>query len=1331
MQAEFHRVSESVADLSCNVTCCFTKSIDPQEGAELKMKNLANDHKRSLSRWASTAVLFLLVFGLLSFVPSLSAQSGAGSIQGTVADTTGAVLPGAAIHVVNQDTNVATDAQSNSVGFYQVPALFTGHYTLTVSASNMKIFKTSVELQVAQNVVINPVLVPGAVTQQIEVAADVVQLTTTDNGTIASTLESSRISQLPMNGRLLTTLTGMTTPGLEVSGTRANGLMGEALEYVADGVPLSDRQFGGEKNTISQIPDPDSVQEVRVETTNTSAQYTEPGTAIITTKSGTNSLHGSLFETARNNAIGVAKVRQNPSNYAAPHLVRNEFGASAGGPVILPKLYHGKDKTFWFFAYERYSLAQATTTLTSVPTQAMRNGDFSGLITSGNVPLTLYDPATTGVTPNNCAATPKNPVNPYCRTPFPNNNLAGRLAPTTKLIYDILPLPTTNDNPLVTTNLQAVNPNYTVVPTFTVRLDHVFSENNRAYLRYSNNDQTSTALRNYPANEPATIAADGFPFGASGIQAVPALSHTGAIGYTHVFSPTFFSETIVSQQWEDYYALGGGSPNTDFEKMLGTPNNFGEVGFPYWGDNSGQISPLSGTQFGYGMDQIVSTIDENLTKTVGRHQMQFGGRYRHERFAYLPDEISDAIEFGAYASAVEDPSSGANYLALTNTGHTEADAYLGAASNYVVNEEPPYGHYHDMEFDAYFQDNYHVTRNLTVNLGLRYENHPAPWTKYGVTESFDLKNDAVVFPVPTSTLISEGYTTQTIINNLISDGAKIETAAQAGMPANTLLRNYPFTFGPRVGFAYQPFSGKYGTVLRGAYGRYIYPVPVRSTLKNIQQDSPFTAQYNQSYIAAAQSPDGLPNYLLRSKQSVIMGVNSTNVVNSSTPTSLLPGINLFSMNPTNPPDYVTQVNFTVEQPLKASSALRLSWLWTHGTNLDQEYDYNLHPSNYVWEMQTGTVSPTGGTSAIGTNQYATTATGPYDKVTWGSNSVWDQKSGWSNDNALQANYQHLYHNGSAYQIAYVWSKPFRVGGNYSRDSIIDPAADYVGPTGTVSTMTEAWGPAILPYLPPVAPQGIAPYAFWHDLDKYENYIVDTAIPKQHITFNGVYDLPFGRGKRFLSNANRFLNELAGGFQIAGDGSIISQDFTVTATNWGPANRLQVYKHGAPITDCRSGVCRKAYLWWNGYIAPSAISGNNCGTTTDLVSGLPYGYQPYQTPIDNDCVKTDAAYAHYGANEVNITLPGGSPTAVSYSPAPQGGNPFSHTVLNGPFNYVADFSVFKVFPITERFNLRLNADAFNVFNNQGWVNPSGSDGTEQLTSSYNNGRQIQLTLRLSF
>ena len=164
-------------------------------------------------------------------------------------------------------------------------------------------------------------------------------------------------------------------------GTRMNGLVGEALEYDEDGAPTENRNFGGPNvSGQAQYQDPDSVQEVRVEASGGSAQYATPGTGIITTKSGTNEIHGSAFWTGRNNsAAGIAKARNNAYNAPAPNYKRNEFGASAGGPVVVPWLYHGKDKTFWFVAFEKYDYIYSPNEILATETAGMTNGDFSGL----------------------------------------------------------------------------------------------------------------------------------------------------------------------------------------------------------------------------------------------------------------------------------------------------------------------------------------------------------------------------------------------------------------------------------------------------------------------------------------------------------------------------------------------------------------------------------------------------------------------------------------------------------------------------------------------------------------------------------------------------------------------------------------------------------------------------------------------------------------------------------------------------------------------------------------------------------------------------------------
>ncbi len=444
------------------------------------------------------------------------AQSGAGTIQGTVQDLSGAVIPNCAIHVVNQATNIAVDTTSNSSGFYAVPGLFAGTYTLTFSSPGLKKHEAVVTLQNSQSLVLNPQLSLGDVAEKVTVAGETIQLATYDSGTVNTQLDAARIDQLPQNGRNVLGLAQNTVPGLEGGGTRANGLMQEGMEYSQDGAPMTNRNFGGEGNSAqATLPDPDSVQEVRFETLNSSAQFATPATVILTTKSGTNSLHGSFFETARNNYFGIAKARQNPANFAAPHLVRNEFGGSVGGPIYIPKLYNGQNKSFFFFAYERFSLRQAANELVTVPTVAMRNGDFSGLVNGAGIQQVLYDPSTTLGAADN-----------YARTPFPNNQIPiSRISPLAKTLYAATPLPQTIDNPLVNSNFNAINNTQQTVPNFTFRLDHTFNQDNRVYLRFTDVDQQQQALRNYPANSPANIAGGGLPEGATGYQAV---------SYTHL-----------------------------------------------------------------------------------------------------------------------------------------------------------------------------------------------------------------------------------------------------------------------------------------------------------------------------------------------------------------------------------------------------------------------------------------------------------------------------------------------------------------------------------------------------------------------------------------------------------------------------------------------------------------------------------------------------------------------------------------------------------------------------------------------------------------------------
>jgi hypothetical protein len=1321
------------------------------------MKAFANGVLNILQKKNVLTFATLTMLGLAMCCFNAIAQSGAGSIEGRVTDSTGAIMPGASIHVANQATGVAADAKANGAGYYQVPGLFTGTYTVSVTAPGMETYQRTIQLLAGQTAAINFSLKAGSVTQKVEVQADAVQLVTTTSSTLSSTLENSRINQLPMNGRVITSLVGETTPGLTshyAAGTIANGLMEDSsIEYEADGVPLLNRNFGGPNSMAqAQYPDPDTIQEVHTETSNSGAQYATPATAVISTKSGTNALHGSLFETMRNNGVGIAKSRSSLPTAKAPKLVRNEFGISAGGPIIIPHVYDGRNKSFWFLAYERYSSISSIPEPVFVPTAAMRKGDFSVLTNSAGAFQQLYDPSTTA--PNAACPTPglvggvqvwnAGPTvnNPYCRMPFgdgiqnsPNNNQIplSSLSPTSKILYDMTPLPTNSLSPVAgKSNLSIPDPTTYIVPTITFRVDHSFGEKDKAYIRYTSNKQTDLSLRNYPNPSPATVAADGIPAHASGLQNIATDQFAAALNYTHIFSPTFYSETTASQQWFYQFVGGGGYPQTNYEsKYFGLPNNFGETGFPVI--CSGCLMPFGGDQYQYYENQIIFNYDENLTKTVGKHQLHFGGRYRRERLSYLPSRQNDLAAFDATGTSLENTTSGTAYSGAANTGETEADFFLGDASSYSVTLEPPQGHGHDMEWDLYFQDDWKVTKNLTLNFGIRNTYIPGFWTKDGLMTTFDFKNDAFVMSNPTSYYIAHGYTTQAIITNLQNNGVKFETSAQAGFPSTNAENINKFE--PRVGFAWQPFGSKYGTVVRGGYGEYVFPTALRSSWQQGFAGFPFVQNYTQNYNTAAQSPDGLNNYLVRNPQNIVMGANSQNVVNSSTINAILPGSSVIALSPNYPPDVAQETSFTIEQPLKGNSALRVSWVYTHGSDLDQTYSVNNAMSPFVWEMSTGTPVPTGGPSTIGTSQYVTTALNPYNNVTYGAMSYYG-KTGYSNDNALQVNYQRLFHNGIAYQIFYVWQKAFTGDG-----TVISPE-DYLGVRGTDpnTTFTALPGGSAITAggTPPPRPSGSNPWETWRGLTDFEQYVVNAGNPKQEIEFNGIVDLPFGKGKRFMGNAHGFLNALVGGFQLAGDGTILGQYFAPLATDWGPTNPIKVYKHGVPIQDCRGGTCLKSYEWFNGYLSPAVLPPANGGTcTSKCVVGLPSTYVPFVTPINNTPGTTN-----FGNNNVQVSSPAllasnkGVPVTVAYSPGPSN-NPNSKTIIPGPINWTADLSLFKVFPITERVNFRVNLDAFNLFNVQGYNNPNGTDGTELVqaggvgATSHNTPRQLQLTARLTF
>lgn len=1254
---------------------------------------------RGLSAAASSGIraCLLALVVLFATCTGLLAQSGAGAVQGTVTDASGATVKGAAVHIVNPATGVAHDTVTNGAGFYSVEGLFAGDFDVTVSANGFKQQEQHVTLQAAQTLVLSPALVVGATTEKVEVTANTTQLATYDSPTISSDLDAARISQIPENGRSVTNLLVQVTPdafgGGDFGRPQFNGAEWQATNIVQDGSTNVDLDYGG---SLLAQPDIDSMQEVRVETSVSNAKYSAPTTAIINTKSGTNEWHGSLFETAVNNAIGIARSRSNPVGFAQAHYVRNEFGGSVGGPIRIPKLYDGRNKSFFFFAFERFSLRSDSYFQTNVPTAAMRQGNFSGLHYSDGTPLVIYDPSTTSA------------ASPWTRTPYANNTIPSTLeAPFAKVMNAITPLPTSQANPYAANSFNLNYPalNNTTLPTTTFRLDHTFNEENNAYVRFSN--MQYSILQYYGSQIlPASVAGGGLPANVSNLLGTSQPEYTAALGYTHIFSPTLVSQTVFGGTWEtEFYNQPAVGANTNFEAQLGLPNNFGALSMP---NTSGPLYPLSATQRQWGSTEDILSINEDLTKTIGKHQVMFGGRVAYEQVGVLPDRSADTISFNSQATGIYDPSSGTNYTQKSDTGANDADLFLGAASAYSVVLQAGRENWRAQQYALYLQDDIHLSKKLTINAGLRWEGIPAPIELNNLINGFDIKNKAIVLGAPIPQLISQNRTTQGIITNLQNLGVTFETTQQAGQPDHIMHGNYRI-FEPRVGFAYSLFGSGRGTVIRGGLGLYNFPMPIRDIYQNAEGNAPYSLGYSRSFTAGAQSPDGLNNYQLRSPVTVVAGQNSSDAVSTASINSILPGVRVVFPDPNTPPNQMWEYNATVEQPLKPDSVLRLSYVHDSSSNLDQEYAMNNAMSDYAYELKTGTAHP-GGT-------YSSVATNPYDSHTYGTVTE-ISPTGYSKYDAFTANYQRLYKHGYSYQIAYTLRKGFRIGGNSSRDTTLYPAGDYA--------------PGFVP--------GDGSLAA---LNRAQNYGINTQFGPQGFIFNGIVDLPVGRGKKFLGKSPRWVDEIVGGYQIAWNGSLFQNWVGVTSSNWGGSNptglgtigKIKIYKHKYPVTDCSSGVCLKGYLWYNGYNSPLNI--NNPCTGAHLITGLPGDYQPYQTPINMDpgaytCTNGTfkAGNAQYLNNNVPVTLTGATaPTYVAYSPGPST-NPFSHTFLHSPWFYSPDASIFKVFPIHEGMNFRVNVDAFNVFNVQG-NNAPNSNGIQYFTSSHNTPRQLQISARLTF
>ena len=765
--------------------------------------------------------LCLLWATLLGFPGMILAQgTSRATMTGTVADPSGAPVSGAKVTVRNVGTNAARSMSTGEGGIYVFPDMQPALYELQVEMAGFQSTTVrDIKLDVGATRRVDIALEVGQVNQQVNVEATP-PLLNTENASVSQVIESKRVTELPLNGRDFQQLQ-LLTPG-SVSGVNyqtSQGLAGGASSlatnetmnisnggrpgqvlFMVDGSANSNQNGRG----IIQRPSIDEIAEFRVQTSNMSAEYGYGSSVVnVSIKSGTNELHGSLYEFLRNDAMDAR------SFFAATvePLKRNQFGGTAGGPVIIPKLYNGKDKTFWFFAYEGLRLRQATNEIASVPTAQMRTGNLSQLSSQ------LYDPQSTHPDPNNAGA--------YLRTPFAGNIIpSNRIDPVARFFLDPswLPLP---NLPGVTNNLaQEIS-----VPTnsnqFTTKIDQRFGSNNSLMARYSQTHEFDGSIGPYhglnqydPGANPKT------PTG-----------YNSVLDFTHIFGPRDLVDARFSFSRAHTLFTTPNYGTTDFTTQLGIQGFGPGVSDIYPSYPAMSISGYTGLPQGFLLNYISNDFEysANYTMVRGRHTFKMGETFREwQQNLTTSGQGSGAFSFsGAYTNNPSSPS---------QTGAGLADFILGvpaSGSRYI----PPGWFYQRIRSQwSYFNDDWKVSSKLTVNLGVRYEINWPTTEKNGQFATFDpaARSGQGAIVVPNLKSVSPPYVQSSVPLSWPVYSQVSVFADQVGINAKYLRKVGYNHFAPRVGFAYQ-LDPK--TVIRAGYG--LFYVPLDGNRESEFESAPF------------------------------------------------------------------------------------------------------------------------------------------------------------------------------------------------------------------------------------------------------------------------------------------------------------------------------------------------------------------------------------------------------------------------------------------------------------------------------------------------------------
>lgn len=741
---------------------------------------------RRLLCYVFLPVAWLSLLLLPVFISSPAFGQAFGTINGTVTDQSGAVIPGAKVTITESDTGFSRDAVSDSSGYYVVPNLRPTKYNLSVLASGFgKFAEQNIPLLANQSATVDVRLHVGSVAQAVEVS-EAAPLVNTTTQTLSDVIEHERMTELPLNGRnavetmqLIPGVSGVSTasttgqskpPGsttVNVNGSRSN-----QTSYELDGAQFLDQYY----NVNVPFPFPDALQEFSVQTSNYSARYggNAGGVVNVVTKSGTNHLHGDLFEFVRNPVFNARPYFSNQTD----HIKRNQFGGTIGGPVTIPHIYNGHDRTFFFFGFQAERYRDESSANAAVPTQAELKGDFSAFL-PGTV---IVDPTTgcgfgqTGTKPN-CSGTATNIIP------------ANRLDPAAlNIAKNYLPQ---GDPTGIQTQVFFTKPTKQNINEYVVRIDQKLGSKDNLVGRY---------YRDHIVYQPQNPKGNLLGYTAGYDQPISNVM----VQETHTFSANLLNQasfTLSDVPTDKFFSSDSPNVATFGVKLPWLPADkwIQSIGV------SGSFSISGGAKGPF--NNRDTGAEDNLSWVLGRHSIDLGFTFGHSSL-----DLGDLFQ-----------AQGSFNFNSTTTNNQLASFLLG----YMQSFTQGYGEYknnRDNFWSFYVNDSFHVSPRLTLNYGLRYEPY-SPWKEIkGRVEQFRIGN------------FNAGIRSKQFPNappGLLFPG-------DSGMPFDGVTGNY-VDFAPRFGFGYDAFgNGK--TSLRGGAGMF-YDTQTAGVINNRFADiSPFSPQ---------------------------------------------------------------------------------------------------------------------------------------------------------------------------------------------------------------------------------------------------------------------------------------------------------------------------------------------------------------------------------------------------------------------------------------------------------------------------------------------------------